>query len=562
MMTGQTTKKSAEMMTRQTKQKRDKNKSIPFPLFYILFAGFSFFGYSDQPLSPPETPLTRTAENSLSPTAPPQQTASPRSHSQNAVWRIQNSFSSGTAFFIGPNLLVTNFHILQSLLKHDNSLKNIVLQKEGSFDLKIRRALAVSALDDLAIIEAKANVSNYLNIEEDGALMDETLLAFGYPHGQFKKITNTGELMEEGSHYTFFANHSALKGASGSPVLNTKGQVAGVLFAAGHNLLHAVKANRLKDLIAGEAGQICPPSISAIECVKTELNRLQQSTRSFSAFAQFRLALIYLSKSALTERDIQISKRWMTESAEQGYAPAQYNLALMYDNKDEGTREDSRLAFYWMTESAEQGYAPAQHDLALIYDNEDEGTREDSRLAFHWMTESADQSYAPAQHDLALMYISGDGAPKDSQIAFLWMIESAEQGYAPAQHDLALMYISGDGAPKDSQMAFHWMTKPAEQGHAPAQHALALMYLESDGEPENSQIALDWMTESAEQGYAPAQYDLALMYLEGDGAPKDSQTAIDWMTESAEQGYALALYDLAVLYEKQIAIQQKPLTLE
>ena len=462
-----------------------------------LFLNFSLFGCSfSKPQSlpsseiskeeSPETPTVKSSEESIL----------QAEYVQGSVWQIHNFISTGTAFSIGPNLFVTNFHALYLMLEED-ILKSIVLDQKASFSrLKVKRIVAVSAPYDLAVFETEQNVTSYLSITENPPQPNKELFILGYPEGELKEMKNTGKLIDNGHHYTVSINHSHLPGASGSPVLDKEGQVVGVVFRGSVNHLAVIQSKHLKGLIAGKIGLNCSDFINLAMCLKKEIENLKQIAGQGYAPAQYELAEMYYRGERI-EKNLELAFDWMKKSADQAYAPAQYVLAEMY-YRGEGPEKDFELAFHWIKKSADQAYAQAQYNLALMY-YKGERVEKDFELAFAWAKKSADQSYAPAQYQLARMYYRGKGTEKDMESAFDWMKKSADQGYALAQYILALMYYGGIGTKKDMKLAFIWYKKSADQGHTMAQNALAGMYSRGEGTGKDMELAFYWDRKS--QGF-------------------------------------------------------------
>ena len=151
-----------------------------------------------------------------------------------SIWRIYKNRAGGTGFFIAPKLFVTNFHVLSRLLKATENLDNIHLKPEGSYNiLNIEKVVAVSILYDLAIIEIKETSQYYLKLSQSKVKADENLFITGYPSRNFTRMKKIGNIYyETNSRFSFPVNHSIIRGASGSPVLNDQGQVVGVLSKA------------------------------------------------------------------------------------------------------------------------------------------------------------------------------------------------------------------------------------------------------------------------------------------------------------------------------------------
>ena len=107
---------------------------------------------------------------------------------EQAVWNIHDLGHSGTGFFIGPSHLVTNFHVAfglfignipdSSIINILNNLEDPIALRQGGekkslfSDIKI---LAVSAIYDLALLEIKRPVTDYLRLREDPLESGENL---------------------------------------------------------------------------------------------------------------------------------------------------------------------------------------------------------------------------------------------------------------------------------------------------------------------------------------------------------------------------------------------------
>ena len=126
------------------------------------------------------------------------------------MWKITFSVSKseiiGTAFFIGPKLLLANFHIIEQLENSD--IKTASLSQEGhSRRLFLKRIIALSALHDLALIETEETVTDYLELKN--RLLDtKELYVPGYPDGEWTEIKKTGPVVFESDSFSFAANHS------------------------------------------------------------------------------------------------------------------------------------------------------------------------------------------------------------------------------------------------------------------------------------------------------------------------------------------------------------------
>ena len=452
-----------------------------------------------------------------------------------SVWKISNNNARGTAFAIGPNQFITNFHIVAYFLKYKNSIKYVTLSQEGrDSKIQIKRVVAFSASYDLALLETEENVTDYLSIVDSSVEQSEKLSVFGYPGGVLKNLKKIGSVLDEDSYsYTFPVNYSKLGGLSGSPVLNGKGEVVGVISMSNMNIAIAIKAKLLQEFIAGEESTNCSHMRVKI-CLQKDIEASKNLSDAGNAYVQFALVLMYLNGIGV-EKDEEKAFVWCEKSAKQNFVLAQFRLALMYLN-GVGVEKDEEKAFEWYEKSAKLNYTPAQNKLAGMYLH-GIGVEKDEKKVFEWYEKSAKLNYAPAQFRLALMYLHGIGVEKDEEKAFEWYEKSAKLNYAPAQFRLALMYLDGIGVEKDEEKAFEWYEKSAKLNYAPAQFRLALMYLHGIGVEKDEEKAFEWCEKSAKLNYALAQFRLALMYSNGIGVEKDEEKAFKWCEKSAKLNY-------------------------
>ena len=346
---------------------------------------------------------------------------------EDSVWKISNSLvAEGTAFAIGPNQFITNFHVIYFLLKDVESSQKIVLSQEGQ-TLNFNRLLKIDSLYDLALFETKESVSNYLAITDTSIGAEEALFVIGYPQGTLRKVKNTKRVIyEDDLSYGFPVNHFYLFGSSGSPVFNKKGKPVGAIHEAVGNILYMIKIEHLEKFIKGQEVLVCSDFSDIELCFKEEIGNLETKAEKGDIFSQYRLAGIYYHGEEI-DGDLERAFYWYERAANQGFVKAQNHLADMY-HKGEGVDEDLEQAFYWYERAANQSYAPAQYNVADMY-HKGEGVDEDLKRAFYWYERAANQNFAPAQYDIADMYFYGEGVEKDLERAFYWYGRAASQGY-------------------------------------------------------------------------------------------------------------------------------------
>ena len=241
-----------------------------------------------------------------------------------AVWMIGNHNYIGTAFFVSPRHVVTNWHVI-----HDQNIASLSLQQEGNEQkLSVKRLVSVSVLHDLALLETGESSASHLTVRKDVASDKEDLFLPGYPggNGVFKYTLKTGPLKElKDDIFTyFFINRTDLFGNSGGPVLDADNRVVGVISRRTHNYIPMIKGSILREFIAGDIGLNCE-GLTLRACIKKEIDHLQEQAKRGSQIAQYRLAIMYYYGEGV-KRNLSSAFEWYQRAAEQGHEKAQQIL--------------------------------------------------------------------------------------------------------------------------------------------------------------------------------------------------------------------------------------------
>jgi TPR repeat protein len=131
---------------------------------------------------------------------------------------------------------------------------------------------------------------------------------------------------------------------------------------------------------------------------------------------------------------------WYRKAAELGSPEGRTQLALMLLNGGAIpplTRAPSRIqveAMGWLSQAADQGYAPAQYYLGMAALNGVDATL-DPKAAVDLLEKAADQAHVPSLRQLGLLYVEGKVVGQDLVRAFMYFDLAARLGDQMASGD-------------------------------------------------------------------------------------------------------------------------------
>jgi len=213
---------------------------------------------------------------------------------EKSIWRICNNVTKvcGTGFFIDDNTFITNLHVINgSLLEYRFGRKfrrefrrNIRLsefylkQKDTKEKLSLKSIQSLSIPYDLIVLETNEPVEDYLSLTGDFDYGSGGF-SISYTKSKFTKAYSVGNvtyeddyvyefiaLLEGTSDLSMYMNRFA--GGSGSPILNRKAEVVGVLTRASYNSLRGMKASLLNNMLTADESF----GIGFIECKELNIN--------------------------------------------------------------------------------------------------------------------------------------------------------------------------------------------------------------------------------------------------------------------------------------------------
>jgi tetratricopeptide (TPR) repeat protein len=226
------------------------------------------------------------------------------------------TLSRGSGFFIGPDRIITNRHVIER-----SSRVEIHLLDGKKFPVK--GVLAVDGEGDLALLQADipAGLASPLPIVRSVPQEGESIVVVGNPFGLEGSVSNgivsaVRDIAGYGRIIQITAPISP--GSSGSPVVNMFGQVIGVATlqaAEGQSLNFAVPAERITQLKIGD-----------LQTVSTLTAETQKNKRS-SAETYYSQGLAQLSRDDYARALPFFEKATDTD---QNYAEAWYQAGFCY----------------------------------------------------------------------------------------------------------------------------------------------------------------------------------------------------------------------------------------
>ena len=388
---------------------------------------------------------------------------------RNSVFLLFNPYTGygGTGFLVDSNhLLVTNFHVLQGLLQGGYSLADIIIRYKTSDSetstrfLQIKNLVALSGSTDLALLKVgKTENLLPLTIRKTPITSEEDRVILGYPREargniHISKKTGSSKVFSKMPH--FFINYYNAHGFSGGPVMDTQGQVAGVVFLGRENMVISTNVNQLRNFIKGELGVSCVADGDTGKCLNEAIVLLHEKAKKGDIQAQLNLGEMYYSGDRGVEQSYEQAVHWWTLAAEQGDVSAQLLIARAYVH-GEGVEQSDEKGFYWAELGAKQGHAIAQSLVGTMY-SDGKGVKQSSQDSFYWMELSAKQGYAVAQILLAIAYSEGDGIKQSDKDAIYWAEQAIKQGLDGVRNWLSKNYphYQQNNQPDDFCMNFSY----------------------------------------------------------------------------------------------------------
>ena len=338
--------------------------------------------------------------------------------------------AKGTGFFITPDTIVTDFHVVEVIKESIDHSGLFFANKTIGFvsraDIRIRN---MDAFYDMAVLKVEGYRSEFFysidpsfDFEKD-IKNSEGLTVVGFPGSRFR--VERGYFAENNSfgNSSFVRinsrNSKHLSGMSGSPVFSN-GKLVGIVKIADNFSLVFTSVNKLRELLL-------KPDIS---CSSAQCIREEKAMLMLRAEAGDRTAQLIMGSQAAIRGQYDKAIDWYRKAALQNLYMAQYYLAQLLSRMEVGY---DRLV----------GVLLEQKDLSILQDEEN-GMRKE---AIYWAERAATEgNMADAQLLFGLFFEEGilDILPQDWEKAFYWYRKAVTQGHPGAVKKIEKMSKNKD----------------------------------------------------------------------------------------------------------------------
>ena len=325
------------------------------------------------------------------------------------VFRIKKTLlgsvnlESATGFFIDQNTFVTNFHFVAKSKKNSFSI-DVPKAEQNSTNpvghIQITGVKQLSALHDLALLKTSEPVPEEF-VLKPGKLIGKNIYISGFPVDQKMKTHLhhfSGMVIQKNDFRNIISINSSrdsFRGLSGSPMLNEKGEVVGIVFREfskssllwGVPIKYALQLQKLSDL----------PKAPLKDLIRHEVSNLKTLADLGNPFAQIELGQMLL-RGRYFKKNEDESLGWFKRATMQNPREAFNYLVFWYiekaykSNKHEKRLLQRELKKLLLT-AGEYGSVIAQYYLAMFIGRGDYGFQQNYEESLKWLFKAASQGH-------------------------------------------------------------------------------------------------------------------------------------------------------------------------
>ena len=397
-----------------------------------------------------------------------------------------DSIAFGTGFFIAPDTVVTNFHVIANFKQFVAKHIFFANARTGEF-IPFTEIIALSAKDDLAVLRTdNYKAQSFYPIKQEAPKEESKKNLWVYSPGFLNNhfLVSRGVLNNDTEIRN--TNHYGLqRGRSGSPVFLKKDHsMIGVITASSEtNHLYFTPISSLRELLSRPF--LSSPCVT-YGCIEREkINMILQAEQGDNQ-AQYRLGLMYEQGDSRFPLNVKESFKWYQKASAQRHINAQFELGVLLLTHPDLHYNSTNEAFQWLYKAASKGEINAQFTLGLMYYNGHDDLDQDIKQAMHWWSIASDNNHTGARFHLALA-IEKHGDPSKINKAVTLYEQASSEGHHQAALNLGNIYYYGqeDMIPKDIEKALFYWEKAYKQGSLRAPFHLGMFY-HTNYDPHNS----------------------------------------------------------------------------
>ena len=211
----------------------------------------------------------------------------------------------GSGFFISPNLMITNFHVIDSINEHIEIISNRDSEASGELIINKMKILKVSSIYDLALLESENKSPYFLNVKKEAIDKNrDTFFLLGYPDNRFifSQIQYNGsQLNRKLLLFDRKEELGRLTGASGGPIIDQNGELVAVNQSGSDEISIGV-SHLILDHFLNENNRDCS-EVSLEKCLHEEWLYLDRSYRDGDLMAVHRVSVNKSYKHWLSKKE-------------------------------------------------------------------------------------------------------------------------------------------------------------------------------------------------------------------------------------------------------------------
>lgn len=237
--------------------------------------------------------------------------------------------------------------------------------------------------------------------------------------------------------------------------------------------------------------------------------------------SRFNLGILFC-----VNKQIDLTMAYMTELAQDGYAPAQVYLGRVYYDRGE-----YNIGLKWYLLAAEQDYPRVYFNLARSYD-EGLGIEKNYKKAFEYFQLGAKYGDLNCCGFVGWCYYCGFGVDRDYHLAYKWCKSVSEESMG-ACYILGFLYKHGRGIPKDLEQSMLYFKKSGDLGV----YQVGLIHKRN----KEYELAFKCFERGSNEGDVESHKELGLLYHKGLGVIRDYERAMFLYEKAACAGNINAL---------------------